>query len=88
MYLRTPNVLQFNYVNDADPNSSGCSTCTNGGEAAWNIGSMAAGASQIITINPQVLSTVLQGTLIPSPFTLNATGLLAPIRQVLVVPTH
>lgn len=88
LYLRTPNGLQFNYVNDADPNSSGCGTCTNGGEAAWNIGSMAAGASQIITINPQVLSTVLQGTLIPTPFTLNATGLLAPIRQVLVVPTH
>jgi uncharacterized repeat protein (TIGR01451 family) len=88
LFLRTPNGLQFTYSSDADPDSSGCSVCTNGGEASWNIGAMAAGASQIITINPQVLSTVLQGTLIPTPFTLNATGLLAPIRQVLVVPTH
>jgi len=88
LFFRTPNGLQFVYSSDADPDSSGCSVCTNGGEASWNIGSMAAGASQIITINPQVLSTVLQGTLIPSPFSLSATGLLAPIRQVLVVPTH
>jgi len=88
LFFRTPNGLQFNYANDADPNSSGCGTCVNGGEATWSIGSMAAGASQIITINPQILSTVLQGTLIPSPFILSATGLLAPIRQVLIVPTH
>lgn len=88
LLLRVPNGLQFNYINDADPNSSGCGACTWGGEASWAIGSMAPGAKQIITINPQIVSTVVQGTLLPTPFTLNATGLMAPIRQTLVVPTH
>ena len=62
--------------------------CAAGGEAFWNLGSLAAGASQMITVNPQVLNTLLAGSLIPTPFSLSFTGDTAPIFVDLVVPTH
>ncbi|HEX3697968.1 MAG TPA: hypothetical protein VH374_21520 [Polyangia bacterium] len=89
LFLRVPAGLQFNYANDADPDA-GCGnfTCVQGNEAVWTIGSMAAGAVQMVTINQEVLNTLLAGSLIPSPFWLSYTGQTAPIFVDLVVPTH
>ena len=91
VYLRVPVGLSFQYVDDADPNSSSCggsAICAAGGEAFWTLGTLAAGASQMITVNPQVLNTLLAGSLIPTPFWLSYTGQTAPIFVDLVVPTH
>ena len=92
MFLRVPIGLQFNYVNDADPdvtgNCNGSATCGPGTEAFWSLGTMAAGATQIITINPQVLTSLLAGSLIQTPFWLSATGLDAPILLPIVVPAN
>ena len=82
--------LQFNYASDADPNaSSGCASngaCGAGAEVYWSLGTMAAGAVQLVTINAQVLTSLLGGSLIPAQFWLSATGLDAPILLGPVVP--
>jgi uncharacterized repeat protein (TIGR01451 family) len=92
LFLRVPVGLQFNYINDAEPdvtgNCNGSATCSAGTEAFWSLGTMAAGATQIITINPQVLTSLLAGSLIPAPFWLSATGLDAPILLQVVVPAN
>ena len=89
LFLRVPTGLQFNDQNDADPNSSVCSNhvCVAGAEATWSLGSMAAGATQIVTLNAQVLSTLLPGSLIATPFSLSATGQVDPILETIVIPT-
>jgi uncharacterized repeat protein (TIGR01451 family) len=91
IYL-VPVGVQFNYANDADPNATtGCSSngnCSAGAEVYWNLGTMAAGASQIITINAQVLTSLLGGSLIPSTFWLSANGLDAPLLLPVVVPAQ
>ena len=90
IFVRLPVGLQFHYINETEPNAA-CSTginCTVGAEASWTIGSMAAGATQMITINALVLAALLDGNLIPSPFYLYATGLLAPVLLNVVVPAH
>ena len=38
--MRVPSGLQFNYVNNSEPNNSGCAACIEGGEASWTLGSM------------------------------------------------
>jgi len=89
LYLRVPVGLQFNYANDADPNAglcAGSATCSAGLEATWELGSMASGASQIVTVNAQVLTSLLGGSLIPDTFWLSASGLDAPILVPLVIP--
>jgi uncharacterized repeat protein (TIGR01451 family) len=90
LYLRVPVGLQFNYANDADPNSScaGSVTCSSGFEAVWALGTMAAGAIQIVTLNAQVLTSLLGGSLIADTFWLSATGLDAPILVPLVIPAN
>ncbi len=55
-----PAELQFNAENDAEPNVEGCgTTCADGQEAVWAVGSLAEGESRSITINAQVLPGVL-----------------------------
>ncbi len=55
-----PAELQFNAENDAEPNAEGCgTTCADGQEAVWTVGSLAEGESRSITINAQVLPGVL-----------------------------
>jgi hypothetical protein len=92
LFLRVPVGLQFNYINDADPDTtgycSGSTVCSAGTEAFWSLGTMAAGASQIITINAQVLTSLLGGSLIPATFWLSATGLDAPILLQVVTPAN
>jgi uncharacterized repeat protein (TIGR01451 family) len=92
LLVRVPTGTQFGNAADADPNSSNCNgssnLCVAGDEAAWDLGDMAAGASQIITINTQVLTSMLKGSLIPFPFWLTATGLDAPLLRRIVVPAQ
>jgi hypothetical protein len=44
--------------------------------------------SAAFTINAQVLTSLLAGSLIPAPFWLSATGLDAPILLPVVVPAN
>jgi hypothetical protein len=79
LLLRVPSGLQFNYANDADPNTStycaGSATCGTGTEALWNLGTIAAGASETVTVNANVVATeVGDGSLIRAPITVTATG--------------
>jgi uncharacterized repeat protein (TIGR01451 family) len=75
--LRVPNGLQFVYTTDAEPNATGCLTCSANTTATWNLGTLAAGASRTLTVNAQVLQTVGDGDSIAAPFTLSATGINA-----------
>jgi len=88
LWLLVPVGLQFHYANDADPNASTVSNFIAGSQASWNLGTMAAGASQIVTINAQVLTSLLGGSLIPSHFWLSATGLDAPLLIPVTVPAN
>jgi hypothetical protein len=75
-----PQNLQFNGVSDALPAGS-CynSNCAANVEAAWTLGTLAAGITKTITVNALVASTVLSGVLIPATFKVAATGLDARI---------
>jgi uncharacterized repeat protein (TIGR01451 family) len=86
--FRVPAGLQFVYTTDADPNASGCNPCAADTEASWSIATLAAGATQIITVNPLVLTTVLGGSLVTGSTTLRATGLDAPAAVTTTVPVH
>jgi len=44
-------------------------------EAVWALGTMVAGASQIITINATVAAGLVNGTLIVTPVRVTATGM-------------
>jgi hypothetical protein len=78
--LPVPATLQFNGSVDASP-AAGCfnNACNSNVEAPWNVGTLAAGISQAITINTLVAQTVLSGVLIPAVFKVTGTGLDAPI---------
>lgn len=73
--FRVPAGESFYYTTDADPNASGCTSCNPTAEAYWSVGTLAAGASQIITVNTLVASTVLSGSLAAGSTSLRATGL-------------
>jgi hypothetical protein len=75
-----PQNLQFNGASDALPAGS-CynNACAANVEAAWTLGTLAAGITKTITVNALVASTVLSGVLIPATFEVNATGLDSPI---------
>ena len=90
LFLRVPVGLSFNSTNDADPDGTGCyfANCTAGSENTWTIGTLAANGSQMVTVNPQVLNTLLAGSLIPTRFWLYSTGQTAPTFVDLVLPTH
>ena len=90
LYLRVPEGLSFAPGNDSDPNASceGSYACISSYETFWTLGTMAAGAVQMVTVNAQVLNTLLTGSLIPTPFWLYYTGQTAPTFVDLVLPTH
>lgn len=86
--FRVPDGHSFNNANDAHPNSSNCggnATCSPGEEASWNLGSLAAGSTQTIFVNPQVLDTVTAGNAIDTFVRVSATG-VNPISVVKTVP--
>jgi len=74
--LRVPAELSFVPSRDAVPSASGCfSSCSLGQEASWNLGTLAAGESQGITINATVAAGLVNGTLIVTPVRVTATGM-------------
>ena len=82
--LRVPTEASFHGSIDAQPDttSGGClSGCTAESEAFWNLGTIAAGATQIITIDADVAAALGDGTLIVSPFRVTATGMEDTIIQ-------
>ncbi|MGH7735993.1 MAG: hypothetical protein ACREOE_20420, partial [Gemmatimonadales bacterium] len=94
---RIPTGLQLNAAN-AQPGlvGGGCAAsavsssalCAANQEAYWTFGTLAAGASEIITVTAAVAATLPQGSLIASSYAVAATGLAAPVVVESVVPTH
>jgi hypothetical protein len=82
LVLRTPLGLSHVYTTDANPQSAGCFTCVEGNEPYWNVGSLAAGDTYTISLNPTVVAAAVgDGSLIPANFTLTATGMNALFVQ-------
>ena len=74
--FRVPAELSFYFSTDAEPDAAGCSgTCDPTEEAVWNLGTMAADASQIITIDATVAASLVDGTLIVTPVRVTATDM-------------
>lgn len=85
--FRVPEALAFHYTTDADPDSTGCGngTCSADEEASWTIGSLAAGATQSISINTSVGSGVGDGDELRAAIRLSATE-VNPLNITKVVP--
>jgi len=63
-----PAELQFDAESDAEPNVEGCeTTCTDGLEASWALGTLAGGESRTLAINAVVASGVSAGAQIVAP---------------------
>jgi len=74
--FRVPAELSFRYITDAEPDAAcGSTTCVSTLEAAWDLGTMAAGATQVITINATVAAGLDNGTLINVPVRVTVTEL-------------
>ncbi|HXJ23318.1 MAG TPA: hypothetical protein VMT03_24095 [Polyangia bacterium] len=86
--FRVPVPLSYYYGTDSDPDSAGCSTCGANAQPYWSLGTIAAGASQIITVNPQVATTALAGSLITGSTVLEATGLGAMVSVSTTIPVQ
>lgn len=85
--FRVPEGLSFTYVNDADPDSSYCGNgaCGANEEATWEVGALAAGATQSISINTIVLDTVGDGDDVRAAIRLSATS-VNPLNIMTGVP--
>ena len=88
LMLRTPAGIQYVYSTDAEPNSAGCSVCTADLESTWSFASLPVSGVQVVTINANLLATVVEGSLISATFKVGATALMAPLFVKLTVPTH
>jgi uncharacterized repeat protein (TIGR01451 family) len=79
---RVPAELSFNDTAAVEPDPTGCSALVNGlvcdprEEALWNIGTLAAGGVQVITIDATVAAGLVNGILINVPIRTTATGLI------------
>ena len=88
LLLRTPPGLQFVWNTDAEPNSGGCSVCTDGAEASWSLGSLPSKASRTIDMRADILASVVgNGNLIRAPFLLAGTG-AAQVISIKTVQVH
>jgi len=88
--FRVPRELSFYYTTDATPNSSACGngTCDADELAEWNLGSLAAGTSQTVEIDPSVvLANAGDGSLVSGPFLVRATG-VNPLNTFKTLPTR
>lgn len=87
--VRVPDGLSFVYTTDADPNSAACgnSVCSGAEEAVWALGTLAPGATRIVTFNPLADAAVTGGSLMPAPFRLTATDLGGLMQWQYTLPT-
>ena len=68
VYVRLPDGVSFHWSSDANPSAYSCtsgSTCSDGAEAIWNVGTLNAGASMTITVNATVSAATPAGSLLP-----------------------
>ena len=85
--LRLPR-FSFHYTSDADPDTScGAFTCTLGNVATWSLGSLKAGATSVVTVNPKVEPTLTAGSLLVVRQRLTATELGGTIFLQKTLPT-
>ena len=82
LLLRVPGELSFHHSNNASPASSNCGNtlCTGSEEAVWSFATIAAGASEVITLNANVLDAILDGNLIVAPFRVSAENMIDSIN--------
>jgi uncharacterized repeat protein (TIGR01451 family) len=87
---RLPVGMQFSSTIDTNPDGSNCGNgiCATGEEVSWAFPTLAAGASQIITVNSQIMGTLLEGSLISISTRTTGTGLVDPILVDTTVPAH
>jgi hypothetical protein len=89
LLLRVPTGLQFAATTHADPDSSACvnGSCTASEEAVWTLGSLAPGASRIVTVNP-LFSGISGGSVVTTNSRLTAANLGATINLQKTVRTQ
>jgi uncharacterized repeat protein (TIGR01451 family) len=90
LLFSVPRGLQFQYTTDADPDSSYCgnSICSEAEEATWNLGSLAPGGIQVVTVNPAIAASLTGGSLISATQQLTAANLGGTINVKRTVPAQ
>ncbi|MEM7256692.1 MAG: hypothetical protein AAF404_04815, partial [Pseudomonadota bacterium] len=74
MIYRLPSGQSFDYRDDAEPNASGCFTCTGGAEAIWSFDSIASGETVNIEVNTRVSAQLQAGNLLNTVVTVGGEG--------------
>jgi uncharacterized repeat protein (TIGR01451 family) len=89
LLLRMPTGHSFYYTTGADPDSSSCGNgyCTDDEEAVWALGSMAAGSTKIVNVNPTVDTALTAGSLVTYRQRLTAVELGGTILLQTTLPT-
>jgi hypothetical protein len=89
LLLRVPAGHSFSYTSGADPDSSYCSngTCSGGEEAVWELGSIAAGATKLVTISPTAATALVGGSLATFRQRVTAVDLGGTISVQTTLPT-
>ncbi len=73
--LRVPSELQFDAVDDAEPDATGCGpACIGSQEAFWVLGTLGSGENRTITVDTLADVGLLSGGLITAPIRVTATG--------------
>ncbi|NOX92980.1 MAG: hypothetical protein GXP18_11180 [Gammaproteobacteria bacterium] len=90
MQFRVPSQLQFHAAVDAEPDTSCESTCVDGEEASWGLGTLSPGESRTITINAVVLSPpdVPTGTLINASIRVSSSEVIDNINKIKTVAVN
>jgi len=88
--FRVPPQLQFHPAADAEPDTSCESTCADGAEASWALGTLAAGGSRTITVDAVVLSPsdVPTGTLINASIRVTSPDVIDNINEPKIVAVN
>ena len=72
-----PAELQFDAESDAEPNVEGCeTTCTDGLEASWALGTLEGGESRTLTVNAVVIPSVSAGAQIVASVQATSSSLI------------
>lgn len=89
LLLRVPVGYSFSRTSGADPDSSSCSngTCSGGEEAFWELGSIAAGGTKLVTVSPTAATTLVGGGLATFRQRVTAVGLGGTISVQTTLPT-
>ncbi len=90
MVFRVPPGLQFNAVNDAEPDATGCgAACIDDQEAFWTVATLNSDERYIVTVDALVDANQLSGSLITTSVRVTATGTgddIDRLKTVVVAP--